>query len=64
MVVRFAGTNERRGRGIKRRAAVATVEKNGRVIFRYQLPDELYRVGDSSPEAFARVLSQLIDEEE
>jgi hypothetical protein len=64
VVIRFAGTNERRGRGIKRRAAVATVEKNGRVVLRYQLPDELYRVGDSSPEAFARILSKAIDAEE
>jgi serine/threonine-protein kinase len=63
VVIRFAGTAERRARGIKRRAAVATVEKNGRVIFRYQLPDELYRLGDSAPEAFARILSQAFDEE-
>lgn len=64
VVIRFDGTAERRARGIKRRSATATVEKNGRVIFRYQLPDELYRMGDSPSEAFARVFSQAIEDEE
>jgi len=64
VVIRFTGTAERAGRGVKRRAASATIEKNGRVLFRYQLPDELYRLGDTSSEAFARVLSQAIDDEE
>ena len=63
VVIRFQGTFERRARALKRRAAVATVSKNGRVIFRYQLPDEVYRVGMSPAEAFARVLSSALQEE-
>ena len=62
VTVRFEGTLERRSRGIKRRAATATIEKNGRTIFRYQLPDELYRVGDAPAEAFVRVLANAIEE--
>jgi serine/threonine protein kinase len=62
VTVRFDGTLERRSRGIKRRAASAVIEKNGRPIFRYQLPDELYRVGDAPAEAFARVLANAMEE--
>jgi len=62
VVIRFEGTFERRARALKRRAAVATVSKNGRVIFRYQLPDEVYRVGMSPAEAFARVLGNALAE--
>ena len=63
VVIRFEGTFERRARALKRRAAVATVSKNGKVIFRYQLPDEVYRVGMSPAEAFARVLGSALEEE-
>lgn len=62
VVIRFDGTFERLGRGRKRRAAVATVTKNGRVVFRYELPDEVYRVGMSPPEAFARVMADAMEE--
>jgi serine/threonine protein kinase len=62
VVIRFTGRNERLGAGRKRRFADATVEKNGRVIFRYQLPDEVYRVGQSSVEAFANVLGEAFQE--
>jgi eukaryotic-like serine/threonine-protein kinase len=58
VVIRFSGRNDRLGAGRKRRFAQATVEKNGRVIFRYELPDEVYRVGQSSVEAFANVLGE------
>jgi serine/threonine protein kinase len=58
VVIRFNGRNDRLGVGRKRRFAQATVEKNGRVIFRYELPDEVYRVGQSSVEAFANVLGE------
>ena len=60
--IRFNGRNERLGAGRKRRFAQATVEKNGRVIFRYELPDEVYRVGQSSVEAFANVLGEAFQE--
>ena len=60
VVIRFEGVMERIGRGRKRRAATATITKNGRVVFRYQLPDEVFRVGMHPPEAFARVLSDAI----
>jgi eukaryotic-like serine/threonine-protein kinase len=63
VVIRFQGTFERRARALKRRAATATVSKNGRVIFRYQLPDEVYRVGMSPAESFARVLSGALQED-
>jgi serine/threonine protein kinase len=62
VVIRFTGRNERLGAGRKRRFADATVEKNGRVIFRYQLPDEVYRVGQSSVEAFANVLGEAFQD--
>ena len=62
VVIRFQGTFERRPRALKRRAAAATVEKNGRVIFRYQLPDEVYRTGDTPVEAFTRVLANAMNE--
>jgi serine/threonine protein kinase len=62
VVIRFTGRNERLGAGRKRRFADATVEKNGRVIFRYQLPEEVYRVGQSSVEAFANVLGEAFQD--
>ncbi len=62
VVIRFEGKFERRPRALKRRAATATVSKNGRVIFRYQLPDEVYRVGMSPAESFARVLANAMNE--
>ena len=49
VVIRFDGTFDRLGRGRKRRAAVATVEKDGRTIFRYELPDETYASGWTRP---------------
>jgi uncharacterized transporter YbjL len=57
-VVDFEGTLEQVGRGKKRRSARATITKDGRVIFRYELPPEEFRVGDSPAEAFARILSE------
>jgi serine/threonine protein kinase len=57
VVVRFDGKLERAGAGRRRRSASAVVEKNGRAIFRYELPDEVYRVGMSPVSSFARVLA-------
>jgi len=37
-----------------------TVSKGGRVIFRYQLGPEEYRVGDNPAEAFGRVLADAL----
>jgi serine/threonine protein kinase len=62
VVIRFEGAYNRLGRGRKRRSAVATVEKNGHVIFRYELPDETYRVGMDPAESFARVLADAMQE--
>jgi serine/threonine-protein kinase len=62
VTIRFEGNFNRLGRGRKRRSAVATVEKNGKVIFRYELPDETYRVGMSPAESFARVLADAMQE--
>ena len=63
VIVRFEGTIERRGRaGLKRRAGSGTITKNGRVVFRYELAPEDYRVGDTPAEAFARVIANAVDE--
>lgn len=62
VVIRFQGTFDRLGRGRKRRHAVATVEKHGRVVFRYELPDETYRVGMTPAESFARVLADAMQQ--
>lgn len=59
-VVDFNGVIDRLGRGKKRRSAQATVSKNGRVIFRYEMPAEEYRVGDTPAEAFAKVLTEAL----
>jgi serine/threonine protein kinase len=62
VIVRFEGTAERAGRlGRKRRSGIGTVTKNGRVIFRYELPGEDYRVGDNAAEAFARVIANAFE---
>jgi hypothetical protein len=63
VVIRFEGVMERLGRGRKRRAANATISKNGRVIFRYELPDEVFRVGMHPPEAFVNVLGDAFEQE-
>ena len=57
-VIDWDATYVETGRGRKRRAATASISKNGRVVFRYQLPSEDYRVGDTPAEAFARVLAE------
>ena len=56
VVIRFDGTIERLGRGRKRREGHGVITKNGRVVFRYQLPSEVYRVGATPVEAFVGVL--------
>ncbi len=62
VIVRFEGNVERRGRaGLKRRAGMGTVSKGGRVVFRYELAPEDYRVGDSPAEAFARVIATALE---
>ena len=61
VVIRFDGTMERLGRGRKKRHATATVLKNERVVFRYELPEQVFRVGDHPPEAFARVLANALE---
>ena len=61
VVINFEGKYEQLGRGRKKRSARVTVTKHGKPIFRYVLPEEVYRVGDAPPEAFARVLSDAVD---
>jgi serine/threonine protein kinase len=56
VMIRFDGTLERLGRGRKRREAHAAILKNGRVVFRYDLPSETYRVGSTPVEAFVSIL--------
>jgi serine/threonine protein kinase len=62
VVIDFHGEWERLGRGVKRRSAQATVLKHGRVVFRYELPSEEYRVGMPPQEAFARVVGEAVGE--
>ena len=59
VVVHFNGTVTRLRLGRKRRAAEASITKNGRPVFRYEMKPEDYRVGDTPAEAFARVLSDV-----
>jgi hypothetical protein len=58
-VIKFHGKLDRRSFGRKTRFADATIVRNGRVVFHYQLPLEEYRTGDDPAEAFARVASDL-----
>ncbi len=60
VVIKFDGTFERLGRGRKRRSATASITKNGRTVFRYEMKPEEYRVGDNPAEAFARILSDVL----
>ncbi|MGZ8867899.1 MAG: serine/threonine protein kinase, partial [Thermoanaerobaculia bacterium] len=60
-VITFSASLDRLGRGRKRRSAEATITKGGRVIFRYELPPEEFRVGDSPSEAFSRVISEAFN---
>lgn len=62
VVIRFSGRLDGVGRGRKVREASATIIKNGRVIFRYELPNEVYRVGLPPTHAFSRVLSDAFEE--
>ncbi|HJT17056.1 MAG TPA: hypothetical protein VJ853_06705, partial [Thermoanaerobaculia bacterium] len=59
VTVHFTGSLEHLRFGRKRREGHATITKNGRTIFRYELKPEEYRVGDNPAEAFARVLSDV-----
>jgi serine/threonine-protein kinase len=61
VVIYFSGSVEHVGRGRKRRAAHAVVTRSGRVLFRYEMPAEDYRVGDTPAEAFARIIRDAID---
>jgi hypothetical protein len=49
-------------RGRKTRAARATVRKNGRVIFRYVLEREIYRIGHDPVEGFISALGNAFEE--
>jgi len=60
VVIHFDGALERLGRGRKRRSATASITKNGRTVFRYELKPEEYRVGDDPAEAFARILGDVL----
>jgi tRNA A-37 threonylcarbamoyl transferase component Bud32 len=59
VVIHFRGGMQHRRFGRKRRAASAAITRNGRLVFRYELPAEEYRVGDNPAEAFARVAADL-----
>jgi serine/threonine-protein kinase len=62
VVIRFEGKVEGVGRGRKVREGHGTVTRNGRVVFRYELPNEIYRIGLPPANAFARVLSDVFEE--
>ena len=63
VVIRFEGRLDGVGRGRKVREGHGTITKNGRVIFRYELPNEVYRIGLPPAHAFARVLSDAFSED-
>jgi serine/threonine-protein kinase len=63
VVIRFDGRVEGIGRGRKTREGHGTVTKNGRVVFRYELPNETYRIGLPPANAFARVLSDVFTDD-
>lgn len=62
VVIDFDGVIEQKGRGRKTRYANATIRKNGRVVFRYLLPTEIYRVGNTPVEAFVNKLEDVFSE--
>ncbi|HEX2835973.1 MAG TPA: serine/threonine-protein kinase [Thermoanaerobaculia bacterium] len=62
VVIDFDGLIEQKGRGRKTRYASATIRKNGRVVFRYLLPTEIYRVGNTPVEAFVNKLEDVFSE--
>jgi len=61
VVLHFKGVMQPVGLGRKKRAGTATITKNGRLIFRYELPEEVFRVGAHPPEAFVSVLSDALE---
>ncbi len=63
VVIRFDGKVEGIGRGRKTREGRGTVTKNGRVVFRYEMPNETYRIGLPPANAFARVLSDVFTDD-
>ena len=60
VTIRFEGTLDHLGRGRKRRAAHATITKGGRVVFRYEMAPEEYRVGDDPVEAFTQAVAESL----
>jgi eukaryotic-like serine/threonine-protein kinase len=63
VVIDFDGLIEQKGRGRKTRYAQATIRKNGRTVFRYLMPREIYRVGNTPVEAFVGKLEDAFAEE-
>ncbi|HEX7808550.1 MAG TPA: serine/threonine-protein kinase [Thermoanaerobaculia bacterium] len=63
VVIDFDGLIEQKGRGRKTRYARATIRKNGRTVFRYLMPTEIYRVGNTPVEAFVGKLEDAFAEE-
>jgi serine/threonine protein kinase len=57
VAIKFDGVLEHLGLGRKKRGAHASILKNGRVVFRYEMPEETYRVGDTPVEAFVSAVS-------
>ncbi len=59
-MIRFDATDERLRRQGQHLAAAATITKNGRVVFRYELPSYVDR--RAAAEAFAQTLSDAFVE--
>jgi eukaryotic-like serine/threonine-protein kinase len=62
VVIDFDGRLEELPRGRKARTARATIRKNGRVVFRYILQREMYRVGNTPAEAFVAAVADAFEE--
>jgi serine/threonine-protein kinase len=63
VTIHFDGSVDRSARGRKQRYGEATISKNGRPIFRWQLPPEEFRVGHTPAEALAGLLAGAFEEE-
>ncbi len=62
VVIEFEGLIDRQGRGRKTRYASAVIRKNGKPVFRYLMPTEVYRVGNTPVEAFIGVLDDAFSQ--
>jgi hypothetical protein len=59
VAINFSGNVEHLGFGRKRRSGSARITRKGHVLFRWELPPQIYRIGDDPADAFGRVAHDL-----